>query len=85
MASLQVQINGDSQEFVERQVQSGAFGSADEFIDFLIQGEMAQGRRDEIERQCLIALDTEEIPLSEQFFDQLSRQVRSTGTHECPT
>lgn len=77
METMNISLPDPLKQFVDKQVATGAYTSASEYIHRLIKEDQERRRVEEIELKLLEALDgPPSTPLTAQDFDDLRRKVR---------
>jgi len=69
MTSLNISIPEQLKAYVEAQVESGDYGTPSEYVRSLIRKDK-ESRLDDLKRHILAALQTEEIPISQEEWEK---------------
>jgi len=73
---LSVSLSDDLREFISERTATQKLGSADEYIELLLRGEMLRLNRDKVEVLIQEALDSgEPTPMTDEDWAELKRRV----------
>jgi hypothetical protein len=85
MFQLTVSLNSDLRAFIEERTAAHGLESADDYIEFLLRGEILRLQRDQLEAKLLEALKSEPIEVTPVFWEERRRRLEERLKKECPS
>jgi antitoxin ParD1/3/4 len=77
MQTIHVTLPVESQEFVEKQVATGAFATPEDYVKKLVEAERLRKAQDELEELILEGMRSPRVPLTPELWESMRRDAEA--------